>query len=282
MIETVGILHPGRMGISVAASVKNAGYEVVWVSEGRSRSTRQRAEDQTLVEVRNLDGFCRKSDVIISVCPPHAAEDVAEAVLQHGFSGIYIDANAVSPQRVKRIAERMDEAGVPFVDASIIGGPAWTPGRTWLYLSGEEVGEIESLFKAGPLEWEVIGDRVGQASALKMCFAAYTKGTNALLCAIMAAAEELGVRGNLEKQWSRGGSEFAERTKERVRRVTAKAWRFEGEMHEIAETFEEVGIPGGFHHGAAEIYRRIALFKNESEVPALEDVLQALLKKEGW
>jgi 3-hydroxyisobutyrate dehydrogenase-like beta-hydroxyacid dehydrogenase len=278
MPKKVGILHPGQMGVSVAATVKNSGNEVYWVSEGRSGATRDRAEAQGLVEISTLRNLCGICEVIISVCPPHAAEDIARSVVACGYDGIYLDANAISPKRVTRMADLFRENRVEFVDGSIIGGPAWQPGRTWLFLSGTRSEGVAPLFSAGPLECECIGPEVGRASALKMCFAAYTKGSTALLGAILAAAEGMGVRGGLEKQWSRDGSDFAAQTLERVRRVTAKAWRFEGEMAEIADTFENANIPGGFHRAAQEIYHRLAHFKDHTELPPLEVVLQALLE----
>ena len=119
------------------------------------------------------------------------------------------------------------------------------------------------------------------ASALKMCFAAYTKGTTALLAAILATAESLGVREALFEQWNRDGSDFAGQTTQRVRRVTAKAWRFAGEMEEIATTFREAGMSGDFHAAAADIYRRLASFKGATTTPSLEDVLDALLTETG-
>jgi len=169
------------------------------------------------------------------------------------------------------------EAGVDFVDGGVIGGPAWTPQATWLYLSGKTADEVAAFFAGGPLETEIIGDEIGKASALKMCFAANTKGTAALLCAIVAAAEGMGVRTELEKQWSRHGSDFAKSTLARISRVTAKAWRFSGEMKEIASTLDEAGLPGGFHLAAADIYQRIAKFKGSDPTPPVEDVLEALL-----
>jgi 3-hydroxyisobutyrate dehydrogenase-like beta-hydroxyacid dehydrogenase len=172
----------------------------------------------------------------------------------------------------------MMEAGVTFVDGGIIGGPAWKPGRTWLYLSGQEAQVAASCFSAGPLETSVIGESIGKASALKMCYAAYTKGTTALPGAILAVAETLGVREELQHQWSRHGSDFAEQACQRVRRVPAKAWRFAGEMDEIAATFKEAGLPGDFHAAAAEIFCRIAHFKEAPSAPALEDVLAALAR----
>jgi hypothetical protein len=113
-----------------------------------------------------------------------------------------------------------------------------------------------------------------------MCFAGYTKGSTALICAILASAEGLGVRSNLEKQWSRNGSDFLSQAHNRACRVTRKAWRFEGEMKEIANAFTCVNLPPGFHLAAAEIYKRLAQFKDKDPIPDLDSVLQSLLLKD--
>jgi 3-hydroxyisobutyrate dehydrogenase-like beta-hydroxyacid dehydrogenase len=273
----IGILHPGEMGVSVAASAKNGGHTLYWVSEGRSPQTCERAERLGFVDAVSLSNLCKTCAIIISVCPPASAEEVAHQVLSYDFAGYYVDANAISPQRAVRIGEAMQSAGVTFVDGGIIGGPAWKLNSTWLYLSGIEADEVASCFSAGPLETCVVGETIGKASALKMCFAAYSKGTTALLCAVLAAAEALNVRDELEQHWSRDGSRFAEEASQKVRQVTAKAWRFVGEMEEIAATLHQSGMPDKFHLAAAEIYRRMEEFRGASTTPSLEDVLAALI-----
>jgi 3-hydroxyisobutyrate dehydrogenase-like beta-hydroxyacid dehydrogenase len=275
--ETIGILHPGAMGVFIAASALRSGYRVCYASEGRSQATRTRAAEHNLDDLGTLDMLCKTCSILISICPPHAAEEVASQVIERGFQGLYLDANAISPQKAQRMGRILAEAGIAFVDGGIIGGPAWTPGETWLYLSGKDATRIADCFSAGPLEVSIIAEEVGKASALKMCYASYTKGTTALLTTILALAETSGVRQELEIQWERdepGSSEQAER---RARRVTAKAWRFAGEMDEIASTFESAGLPGGFHRAAGEIYRRLEHFKDTEELPELEAVLKALM-----
>jgi len=276
MPENVGILHPGEMGVSIAVSARNGGHAVLWVSAGRGPQTLQRAREHSLVEVSSLAELCRTCSIIISVCPPHAAEAVAKQVLDCSFKGLYADVNAIAPQRATRLAEGMEARGITFVDGGIIGGPAWEVGKTWLYLSGLEAEKVAHCFSAGPLQTEIVGDRVGQASALKMCYSAYSKGTAALLCATLGAAESLEVREELERQWSRDEAGSAEQATQRARRVTAKAWRFAGEMEEIAATFEVAGMPSGFHAAAADIYRRLADFKDQTTTPSLSEVLTAL------
>ncbi len=274
--QNIGILHPGAMGLSIAAAAQNSGHTVHWVSAGRSEQTHARVAKFNLVDTGNLAQLCQTCPLIISICPPHAAETVAHQVIAHNFTGLYLDANAISPQRVVRIEQAITKAGATFVDGGIIGGPAWKPGQTWLHLAGHKAESVAVCFSAGPLETSLVSEVVGQASALKMCYAAYTKGTTALLCAILAAAEKLEVRGELEQQWALDGAELDKQAIARARRVTAKAWRFRGEMDEIAATFQDAGLPGGFHQAAGEIYRRLADFKDAPTLPALEEVLEAL------
>lgn len=274
----IGILHPGEMGVSVAASAIHSGHEVYWVAQQRSDKTRQRAETYKLKEVGSLSNLCQTCEVILSVCPPNAAEDIARSVIEQGFKGYYVDANAIAPQRAKRVGAMLESNGIRFIDGGIIGGPAWKPKETWLYLSGNDAKVIADCFDQGPLETKIIGEEIGKASALKMCYAAYSKGTTALLAGILATAESLGVREELYQQWDMDDPSFSDQVNRRVRRVTAKAWRFEGEMHEIASTFQEAGLPDGFHDAAAEIYQHMAGFKDSPEMPKLEKVLMALLK----
>jgi NAD binding domain of 6-phosphogluconate dehydrogenase len=160
--ERVGILHPGEMGISLAASAKNSGCEVYWVSEGRGLQTRQRAAQFELRDTGTLAELGKRCTIVISVCPPVAAETMANDVIAAGFNGIYLDANAIAPRRTIRIGHRMSDAGIRFVDGGIIGFPAWKPGTTCLYLSGPQAAEVARCFSAGPLETKIIGASIGK------------------------------------------------------------------------------------------------------------------------
>lgn len=279
MGKRIGMLHPGAMGVSVAAAARAGGHTVYWASAGRSAATAARADEQGLTDAGTLAAVCRQAEIILCVCPPHAAEDVARAVAATGFRGLYLEANAIAPERTQRLAATLAAAGIDLVDGGIMGGPAWKPGTT-LALAGPRAAEIAALFAGSPLATADLGPQVGQASALKMCYAAYGKGTTALLCAVLAAAEGLGVRPALMRLWASDG-ELAAQAPQRARSVTAKAWRFTGEMDEIAATFRSVGLPGEFHAAAGEIYRRLADFKDAEALPALEAVLAALANPGG-
>jgi 3-hydroxyisobutyrate dehydrogenase-like beta-hydroxyacid dehydrogenase len=266
------------MGASIGAAASGNGHAVLWASTGRTASTYKRAQRANLDDVGTVEALVKASDIVLSVCPPHAASDVAREVAQLGFTGVYVECNAISPDRTRAIQRIVEAAGADYVDGGIIGGPAWTrEAGTHLYLSGPRANEVAACFAGSPLETPVISERIGAASAIKMGYAAYTKGTTALLTAILGVVQREGVRAELAGQW---GEAFTQQTVRRVRSNTAKAWRFVGEMHEIADTFRGAGLPGGFHQAAAEVFERLAIFKEHTEPPAIEAVLEALLKGE--
>ena len=269
----VGILHPGQMGSLVAVTLQNSGNEVYWASEGRSPATRARAEELGLRDAGTLAGLCEICPTLVSVCPPEFADSVADAALARGFRGLFIDANAIAPERARHIDVRMRARGASFVDGGIIGPASRTPPRTWIFLSGAGAAEAASYFSGGPIQPEVIGGNVGQASALKMCYAAYSKGSIALLAATLAAADKLGVRGALERQWER--SSAGAPPLKSLKEAAPKAWRWAPEMREVAATLESAGMPPEFHEAAARVYTLLESFKDAGD-PQIEEIVRAL------
>jgi 3-hydroxyisobutyrate dehydrogenase-like beta-hydroxyacid dehydrogenase len=275
MSESIGVISPGNMGVSVAASAINNGHHVYWASQGRSEQTRERAEEHNLIDVGTLEALCKQCPIILSVVPPSAAETVAEQVIGQEFTGTFADLNAISPQRAQRIGRSLEEAGITFVDGGIIGPPPWEPNRTWLSLSGSHSETIASCFTNGPLQTEILSDRAGDASTLKMCYGAYTKGLTALIAGVLGTAENLGVRESLMRRWADDGSGLDRTATRRVARITDRAWRWVGEMEEIASTFALANMPRGFHEAAGDIYERLSQFKDEPTRDT-EAVLEAL------
>ena len=185
----IAVLHPGEMGVSVAASLQQSGHEVHWVADGRSNATVVRAEPFNRLE--SLAALAGNVAAVLSVCPPGEALAQAQAVAEAGFTGLYVDANAVSPETAERVA---DIYGTDYVDGGIIGPPAKRPGSTRLYLSGTRASEVAGLFTDSPLEAIAFSENNTSASVLKMAYAAYTKGSSALLLLVNAMAEQAGVR----------------------------------------------------------------------------------------
>ena len=234
-MTVVGLLHPGEMGSAVGKAVDG---EVIWASDGRSEETRARASG--FRDVGSVAALCDEAEVILSICPPHAAVDVARACA--GFAGIYVDANAISPPRARDVAALQPR----FVDGGIIGGPPREPGTT-LYLSGDDGGAVAALFAGSPLATRIVSN----ASAVKMAYAAWSKGTTAMLLAIRDVARANGI----EDEWQLAAPELAERLPRAEAAKAKKGWRWIGEMEEIADTFAAAGQPDGFHRAAAEVYR---------------------------
>ncbi len=275
---TIGLLHPGAMGSSVGAALTGRGHRVLWASKGRSAATRSRAERAGLEDAGELEAVAKASETLISVCPPSAALDLAELVAQSGFRGTFVDANAVSPARAISIGETVLAGGArAFVDGGIIGPPPWKAETTRLYLAGAGATGVASLFAASPLTAVALVADAGAASALKMAYAAWTKGTSALLAGILGLAHSQGVTEALRDEWALSQPSLAAGGEARALSSTPKAWRFAGEMEEIADTFSAADLPDGFHRAAAEIYRRMGQFKDVPEPPPIEAMLAALL-----
>ncbi len=275
MSESIGVINPGNMGVSIAASAIHNGHHVYWASDGRSEQTRKRAADNHLIDVGSMQELCRQCPIILSVVPPSAAEEVAEQVIAQKFKGTFADLNAISPQRAQQIGHRLEQNGIEFVDGGIIGPPAWQPKTTWLCLSGSHSSTISSCFTNGPVQTEILGDRAGDASALKMCYGAYTKGLTALIAGVLGTAENLGVHDSLLRRWADDGSGLDKNAAARVARITDRAWRWVGEMEEIASTFAHANMPRGFHDAARDIYQRLSPFKDQPR-PSTDAVLEAL------
>lgn len=277
---TIGLLHPGAMGSAVGASAVAAGAHVLWVSEDRSAASRARAEAAGFEDVHWLNGLVNQSRIILSICPPESAVEVAESVRMLGYERIYVDCNAISPATSRRIGEIVEQIGADYVDGGIIGGPpsAERPGATRLYLSGAEAPRVARYLRGGPLDVVVLDAPVGAASALKVAYAAWTKGTSALLANIEALALREGVMDALEQEWAKSQPRLLAQA-DGLGGAAAKAWRWVGEMEEIAATFEADGLPGGFHEASAEVFRRLAHFKDDPDAPGGPELAKHLLRE---
>jgi len=269
---TVGVLHPGAMGVTVAATCAASGAaDVLWCPAGRSPESIDRAASAGLTGVDTLAELVERSDVIVSVCPPDAALDVADAVATLEFSGVYVDANAIAPETARSVGERFDR----FVDGGIIGPPAVRPGITRLYLSGDEAESAASLWDGSLLDVRPIDGGPGAASALKIAYATWTKVSSAMLLAVRALARDEGVEEALLDEWAISQPGTAERSEATAQMTAFKAWRFDGEMAEIAATFAANGLPPGFGEAARDIFGRMAGFKGVDDA-TLDEVLDAV------
>jgi 3-hydroxyisobutyrate dehydrogenase-like beta-hydroxyacid dehydrogenase len=248
---TIGLLHPGEMGAAIGKCLASAGHRVLWAPEGRGAATKERAEAAGLTGVA-LAEIIARSDVIVSVCPPHAALDVARQVA--GFGGLYLDANAISPDTAGEVAAIVAAGGAGFADGGIIGPPPAAPGLTRLYLSGPRAAEVQALFGGTDVDARVVPPP-GSASAVKMAYASWTKGSAALLLAARALARSEGVEPVLLEEWGISQPGLERRSAAATESATAKGWRWVAEMEEIAATMAAAGLPDGFHQAAAEIYR---------------------------
>ena len=256
VLKTVGLLSPGDMGEGVGASIKGQGFDVITVLAGRSDETRMRAQRGGFRDVPDLEALVSEADLVISIMPPERAEaiaaDVTAAMKVTGKTPPFADMNAIAPTTAQRIAAGIVDAGADYIDGGIIGWPPLkSEALTKLYVSGPQAGLMDVLDGNGKKVIQ-LGDEIGRASAVKMIYASVTKGTDSLLTAAYTAAEALGIREVLEREWQ---GDVLDRMARRVPALPADAGRWIGEMEQIAETYASVGVTANYHKGAAEMYR---------------------------
>jgi 3-hydroxyisobutyrate dehydrogenase-like beta-hydroxyacid dehydrogenase len=251
-VTVVGVLHPGEMGAVVAGALRGRGETVLWASAGRSAATAERAAAAGLEDAGDVADACRRCEILLSICPPHAAVEVARAA--SGFTGIYVDANAIAPATVREIAKLQPR----LVDGGIVGPPPTRPATTRLYLSGEEAEQVAALFAGTNLDARVLSNEPGAASALKAAYAGWTKGSAALLLTVRKLARAEGVGDALLEEWRLSIPELEEQVAGAERSAGRKGWRWIGEMEEIAHSMDAHDLPTGFHAAAAEVFRRAA------------------------
>lgn len=255
---TVGLLHPGRMGAAIAAQVTSNGHTVLWCPDGRSEATHRRATDARLHPV-GLGELIADSEIILSICPPAVAEEIAVHVADAGYSGIYVDANAISPARMHRIATRLVEAGAAVIDGCIVGPPPGGRPSTRLYLAGAEIASrrVADLVAWTSAEAVHLGERTGQASALKMAFASYQRASRAAAAVAHALADDHDVIDTLLHEARRMPSDIlADRNY--LPSLVGRAWRWVPEMHEVTDTLREQHLPADLALATAEILQRWA------------------------
>jgi len=277
-IENVGVMSPGDMGQAVAIQLKAKGLNVYTALENRSERTRALAREAGLTDVGTVTRLVAECDVVLSIMDPGAAVDfarvAADALRAGGRHTLIVDCNAIAPNTVHEIAGLVEQAGGRFLDAGIIGSPPRGKAKANLYVSGPGAADLEQL--AGPqLIVHVIGEGIADASALKMCYGALNKGTQALWLEVLIAAQRLGVAGLLEQQLQQSQAERYSWALSQFPILPPKAYRWVPEMLEISKTLDATGMTPKMFQGAADIYHYVAGTSLGKETPESRDKTRA-------
>jgi len=260
-ISTIGVMSPGDMGHAVGRALGQSGYRVITALAGRSDLSRELAARGGLEDVGTIEALVSEADLVLSIMPPSAATafatTAAEAMRSAGAAPLYADCNAIAPATSRNIGDIIGAAGAAYVDGGIIGPPPGRAAPPRLYVSGPETDQLVPLSGA-ELNIVSLGDEVGRASALKMCYAALTKGSMTLDTAVLLAGTQLGVYDELKAELSGSQQAAFKRMENRVPWLATDSGRWIGEMDEIATTFDGAGLPPGFHQAAADIFRLLA------------------------
>jgi 3-hydroxyisobutyrate dehydrogenase-like beta-hydroxyacid dehydrogenase len=258
MAQTIAILSPGDMGSAVGAVLAGVGHRVITCLDGRSARSHALAEASGIADVAPLEAMVGEADLILSILPPAAAVDTARraaaAMTAAAATPVYADCNAIAPATARQVAEAIAAAGAPFVDCGIVGPAPRQAPATRFYVSGADCAPMQAL-QSDLIDVREVPGGVGQASALKMCYAALTKGSWTLHVALLTAAARLGVGDMLRDELEFSQKDTYARMRARTPGLPIDAGRWIGEMEEIAATFEAAGVTPDFHRGAAAMFR---------------------------
>ena len=261
-LKKVGVTSPGDMGQAIAMRLKACGFEVFTALEGRSARTAELGRKAELTDVGSIEKLVATCDAIFSVLNPGAAVDnareVAAAMKAQKRKIVFVDCNAIAPQTGLEIDKMIRDAGGIFVDAGIIGPPPRGKAKTKLYVSGPEAAQLAEQIKDEQLGVRVVGEKIGEASAVKMCYASITKGALALGMELLITARKLGVENALEQEFRESQPDIYDWVVSRCVSMPPKAHRWVPEMNEIAKTFQDVGLTPRILLGAADMYEQIA------------------------
>lgn len=272
---TVGILHPGSMGAAVAACAATNAAAVLWCETGRSTASAARATQFGLTPVAELAELLDRSDIVISLCPPAAAEDLARDVAGHRFAGVYVEANAINPERTTRIAGLLEPAAT-VVDGGVVGSPPVRGKTPTLYLSGpaDATARIEALFAGTDVQTTTLGTEIGKASALKLSYASFQKTSRVLVALAVGMAREHGVDQELIEVASKRTDSYLSEP-QYVAKTAARAWRWGPELEEAADALAAAGLPPEMLRAAASTVARWHDAKDDSSL-TLTDALDRL------
>ena len=269
-VNTVAILSPGDMGHAVGLALNDHGLDVITCLQGRSDRTRALAARGNIRDVPTLEAMVLEADLVLSIMVPaeavKVARQVADSLRNTGAGTPYADCNAVSPQTTESMDSMITEAGARFIDGSIIGSPPGNEVPPRFYVSGPDTGLMSKLDGMG-IDVRPIGGAIGRASAIKMCYAALTKGTSALHVALLTAAEAMGLSEQLRTEFTSSQPDTYRRMESQLPTLPANAARWVGEMEEIAATFDYLGVTPNLHRGAADVFRLLGQTPFAQETP---------------
>lgn len=299
--STVGLVGLGAMGSAIGRRLRDHDVEVVASPVGRSDRSRARALDADIRLVDDLASVLQDVEVVLSIVPPAAARSVAtdladawrHAGTEHGRAErpapLVVDANAVAPATAQEVVATLDAAGLRAVDGGLIGPPPRGEVTPRLYVSGDHLDAVLDLARHG-LDVRPVDGGVGAASALKLSFAALTKGTAALAIQLLVAAEAAGVRGPLLAELEASVPQQLATLERQLPGVPAKARRWVGEMEEIDAAFAAAGLPAGTFAAIADVYRFVGAHPladpaADRRRPDLQTLVEALTEQAasgGW
>ena len=266
-------------GHAIGQLLREHELHVLTCLAGRSDRTRQLSEQAGITDVSSINELVAQSDILMSVtvseAVPGLCQEISEATRATGTDLLFAECNAIAPELSRDMESVLKSGGARYVDASIIGGPPRNGSSPRVYASGDNVAEFLQLRDFG-LDVRDLGEQLGRASGIKMCYAAMTKGTTALHAELLIAAEKLGLTDEVMAEFLNTQPAVVERMEGWMPGMPAKSRRWVSEMEEIEKTFSDLGLTPNIFKGVADVYRMIGETALGDENPESRDKVRNL------
>lgn len=260
-MTTIAVIAMGEMGSGIAGRLAAHGATVLTSLAGRSAASAERARAAG-VEAVDDDALVARAQLLLSIVPPHSAPETAARFMpligKAAEKPAFVDCNAIAPQTLHEIAKPFLERGLPFLDASIIGAAPRPEGPGPRFYMAGDADEASGMLRGLGLDARMLSKNLGDASTLKMSYAGITKGFQALGTAMALGAGRNGALDSLVAELKDSQAGLYDWLSRQLPRMYPKAYRWDGEMREIAKFLMPEAGASGMLAGAADLYNHVA------------------------
>ncbi len=250
--QTIGLAGYGEVGkvfasgLQAIAAVKSvAAWDLIFDNPMVSKDAFMRAEDADVAVCESMQLLCEHSDILISAVTASNTLAVAQKAAQFIRAGtVFLDLNSASPSTKQKCAAAIEAAGAHYVEAGVMTSVPPYGIKVPMLLGGARAHELGQVLNAWGMNTKVVSDKIGVASAIKMCRSVMIKGLEALVIESYTTARAYGVEDyvlpTLQEtfpgiDWHQQGAYF-------FSRVVQHGKRRAEEMRESANTVREAGF----------------------------------------
>jgi 3-hydroxyisobutyrate dehydrogenase-like beta-hydroxyacid dehydrogenase len=246
----IGLVGYGEVGKIFSAGLKAraqtmGAWDLKFAAPATREEQRAHAANAQVTAHGSMRELCEASDLVISAVTASNTLAVAQEAAQFIRPGtVFLDLNSASPGTKQQAAAAIDGAGAHYVEAGVMTSVPPYGIKVPMLLGGARAAELAELLQSWGMDAKAVSEKLGVASAIKMCRSVMIKGLEALVIESYTTARAYGVEDHVlptlqetfpSIDWSQQGAYF-------FSRVVQHGQRRAEEMREAANTVKEAGF----------------------------------------